>query len=873
MERQAKDGTFYRQVGQDDWEPVTRQAKDGTVYKKIGADDWEPIEMPGPKEESMGDQARAFAEGIADSSTLGTLPYIKAGVDKALDSKSDTQKNLESQGFTFPADETFSQKVDRARQQGKETKALSPSNALAGEMMGFIVPGAGISKVVGKAAQYIPKAVQTARVLSNPLVRESAKLATEGAILGGAYTPESGFTDLEARGKGALVGAATGALAPSALKVGGGVLKGIGWTATQVAKAPVYLARKMLSSMGGVSDDVIQRYLENPGRIRGAETFDDLYEQVTKVVSQMGDDLDNAKVDYDTAQKHLDEIADGIKNSRVDGKDRTLELVRVAKSQLDESFKSSKESLKQQASPANIEPQVSDAIGKLKNQVTQGSKESFEILGDELAPTEVMKLIPGRINELAQRGSDAAKQAIPKLKEYGEKIFKAGQTDEAGNFLLPAKEIKRFIQDLDSDVGAWQKATGSFDDAYTKELKGLRSSLDEQLKASNETYKQQMIGVAEDTRLLSEASKRFGEPGRAVSRMSNLAKPSAKVDQETLLNLAKREGQDLTDSVNKMTSAQRTLQSPTRMDAVKSALPEAQALRQAEMQAASAKRLAKPRNVQEAIENSAASFKAKTAAEKLKAQKELFAQFKTWGEQGAESKLQQVSRGKKYATQQLEELSKLSDKDFVAAVSAAKDAAAFEKTMFNGSRNVNLWGMLGALGQSATGRAGAGAAAGGIMGGPIGIAVGGVMGAMVDNYGPRVTKKILDGVLAIKGPITESAIVNMKIPPKVKLELVKQFKSALVAERAGAASKDISTKLVAKREQEAKGKDKWANDGFEKLKQNSDAEKLQKYERMKEAIFSSKKGKDLLSQISTLPPGSKAYENAVKQLEQLQGAE
>jgi hypothetical protein len=43
MERQAKDGTIYQQVGQDEWTPVTRQARDGTTYKKVGADQWTPL--------------------------------------------------------------------------------------------------------------------------------------------------------------------------------------------------------------------------------------------------------------------------------------------------------------------------------------------------------------------------------------------------------------------------------------------------------------------------------------------------------------------------------------------------------------------------------------------------------------------------------------------------------------------------------------------------------------------------------------------------------------------------------------------------------------------------------------------------------------
>lgn len=44
IERQAKDGTFYKQVGDDQWSPVTRTAKNGITYKKVGPDNWSPID-------------------------------------------------------------------------------------------------------------------------------------------------------------------------------------------------------------------------------------------------------------------------------------------------------------------------------------------------------------------------------------------------------------------------------------------------------------------------------------------------------------------------------------------------------------------------------------------------------------------------------------------------------------------------------------------------------------------------------------------------------------------------------------------------------------------------------------------------------------
>ncbi len=63
MEKQAKDETFYKQVGPDEWKPVTRQAKDGTIYKKVGTDDWAPMQ---PKAQQQPEQS--FYEQNFDTS-------------------------------------------------------------------------------------------------------------------------------------------------------------------------------------------------------------------------------------------------------------------------------------------------------------------------------------------------------------------------------------------------------------------------------------------------------------------------------------------------------------------------------------------------------------------------------------------------------------------------------------------------------------------------------------------------------------------------------------------------------------------------------------------------------------------------------------
>jgi hypothetical protein len=78
MERQAKDGTFYKQVGEDQWEPITRTAKDGTVYKKMGTDSWEPLQAESSDQSekpfSVSDIPPEYAQAKKDFLNFGPVP-------------------------------------------------------------------------------------------------------------------------------------------------------------------------------------------------------------------------------------------------------------------------------------------------------------------------------------------------------------------------------------------------------------------------------------------------------------------------------------------------------------------------------------------------------------------------------------------------------------------------------------------------------------------------------------------------------------------------------------------------------------------------------------------------------------------------------
>lgn len=874
VERQAKDGTVYEQVAKDEWLPITRKAKDGTVYKKMGKDSWMPMETPAPKEkgfiESAGEAARGFGEGVAKSATLGTLPYIKAGVEAAAD-------KVGEKFLGFPQDQsTFEERVDRARAQGKDVSDKAPIANLAGEVTGFFIPGAAATKAVGAgfkalAASRLPGVARAAGAIAegSSLAAKSAQVAAEGAALGAAYTPESGFTDIDARLDAAGTGAAFGAIIPPGLKGASKVLEGAGAAGKAAIRGVGTVGKKMLSSLGGVSEDVIERYLQDPTRIRSAKSFDELYEGVSGIVARMGDDLENAKINHESAAKHLDEVAAEIKNSRMEGREKALEVVNQAKATLDEAFSAQKQSLQSKASPSAAEPAVSGAIDNLKNKVSQGSAEAFDTLGNsKVSISEPYKAVVAQTQDLANRGSDAAARAVQKLKQYSEILFNKGTTNAAGGFEANASAIKKTIQDIDSDIGAWNQAGGSFDDAYNSSLKTLRRALDEQLKSSNPQYRAKMATVADDARLLGKASQSFGKPERALSRLGNLERAAAKYDAETLRELAKREGGDLPRQVEELIAAQKTLKSPTRMDSLKQALPETQKLRAAEMEAAAAKRLSKPKLVKQAIEKSAASFKAQSTKAQFEAKKQLFNRFKSFGEQGAESKLRQVALGKKHAEKVLRELSEYADEDLVEAVKAAQDSAAFDKTMFNGSRNVNLWSVLGALGQSFAGKGGAGAATGGIIGGPVGMAVGGVTGAMIDVYGPKLTKQILDQVIRVKGPMNEMAISKFALPEKVKLELLKAFKTSVIGQNVKDVAEGAIKSVASQDQKPLKGEAKWVADGYARLSEH--ANKSGAVIPRSESL-NSQQAKGVLMGASGLEPGSPEMEKVLEKIKKLEG--
>ena len=129
---------------------------------------------------------------------------------------------------------------------------------------------------------------------------------------------------------------------------------------------------------------------------------------------------------------------------------------------------------------------------------------------------------------------------------------------------------------------------------------------------------------------------------------------------------------------------------------------------------------------------------------------------------------------------QLQKLADLSDQGLMTELQALRANEAFNKGFLQGSRNVNMWTVLGAAAKDALlgGKALTGAAVGMTIS-PGLAAVGAAWGATVDLYGPQMARSILKGMMQIKGIPTVAKIRALDIPEDTKRLMIQDLARAM----------------------------------------------------------------------------------------------
>lgn len=597
------------------------------------------------------------------------------------------------------------------------------------------------------------------------------------------------------------------------------IQKGLQAGADVIKSGSKWIGAKLLSNLGGVRPEVIKEYSQFSKRINAAPSVDALKEVSDDVVGKLASDLDTKKLSLDQAHEAFkglqSDLKDAYRSSGYDARD---------------AVNSAQQSLKDAHNTRiqNLSSDIYDTVNKLKSDVKEGSGKALETLNKSDAHVNldpVYSQIDSTVDRLGKAGTDEAEAVAAKLNDYKSRLLEKHGTT------IPAPDAKKLIQGLDQ-ITEYSPMAGSFDKAKNSAFKDIRSSLDSTLKGSVPEYAKAMEPVAADADLLNRVSD-FGDKQSAAGLLGRINAPNQMERRAALQELGQKYGPDFVSAA-----------SPHN-------LPEQQLLNRAQ----SSQEALRPDRVAEKIDQTLASSRQKSALEAAQsgylAAQEKLAPFKSLapnvaGQTTAQQKLLQLSKGKNIELEEMfSKLGKLSNTDFIQAMKDNQIKSAFEKGATNGSRNT----LMGAI-------------AGFTFAGVPGLAGGGSAGRVIDQWGPAITKKILDGVIKVASNPTAETISRLDLPQPIKKNMLIGLQNYLLkgqqlAEQSLPNVADSSQKELNR--SPAKGPDAWALNGVQNLGiQDKD---------LMNRLLQSPKGKELLIQASDMAPGSKAMKQITNKIQ------
>jgi hypothetical protein len=679
------------------------------------------------------------------------------------------------------------QDVDNRRAE----KAANPGLDIAAQVAGSFAPSplnvpAKVFKAGGMAVKGLGLADRLGKLkaVANPTLWNRidkmgtavVKGAVEGGVGAAAFEPvrqaalrPDGFIQEGSAIGDTVLSTAAGAAIGGGLPVVGAALKG---GAAVAGAAP----KKLLSGFFGVTEENINQYLANPERINAAKSLVEIKDSIDGVVGKLVTDVNSAKLKKDDAATALKALREQLIENFRAKKMEAKEAATQAETLLRKSFETAKLEMQSQ-SPTTAKNDVLAGMSQLKDLVVDGSGAAKEILAQSSGTIPLPKVkgfLTFQINQLkAKSVSDVSDSAIGELERMRERLDKFPKD-------LPLSIAKQIVQEFDKSAPKYATGPGGFNTEAEVVKKASRRFLDERLKKASPKYEKAMIPVAEDTALLKDLAKVFGDEPKALSALRSITSDKGEINLELLRKLQARTGKDITGPIERYIAAQKQLASvknPIGKEQFVRTLPEYSPYRQSVSELAKASAQADKSNIAGLVNRSDKQRAFGQATSSLNQAEQKLGPYKTLvpsanGQSPVEAKIKSLLGDRSIDNRRVfEKLSKLSDQDFVQMVDDLRVKSSFEGARFNGSRNVNLWTVMATAG---------GAAMGGLVGGGIGAPVGAAVGAMVDRHGPAMAKKILDQVITIRGTPTVQAIRALKLPDGIKQELEKDLKLYII---------------------------------------------------------------------------------------------
>ncbi len=747
-----------------------------------------------PPDKNDNDAAYTMLRSGLGTATLGlsnpVLSGLNAGADtieNAVTGKGDL--SLDALSKNYDAD------VDRYRR----AKEKYPASNMVGSIGGAFSPvgpaaavagkvGSLVGKAGGLVSPYIPEAIAGSK--AGMLAGKTALGATGGAV--GALAQEAprqvvegttGFIkkgDKDVPDLGSV--AKSGALLGGAIPLAGAAISKAGEVGASAGK-------KLMASFLGPSEEHINYYLEHPEAVNGAKSIEELKDKVDGITDKLREDVQSGEKSVTDAKSDLRDVEQAVADHRRQSNydyavtsTQVKQQFRDAKSDLDSAFTSKKRALESVRAPTDLADEANQAVKDLKGKIVEGSKAATDTLTDSdtavktFSPYKALQGMRDRLN-IAGKGP-----VTPQAKAAAAQIDGLMATFGGLPGHLTGEETKALIKQLDASEQAVYNSP-EFTDDVGQAYKTLRRELDTALKAQNPKYAEAMKPVAENAKLHSDVSSPFGEKQSAISKLNRIDSPTSQVDRENLSKLGKATGRDFDTPVNKYVQAQGILKDPQALENIKQSLPENQKYEELSNLNRS---LEGPEAKSEFIEK---NLKGSGLLEKqssqggllskkqglLEQKKGILEPFKNITPNSSESRLKTAMNARPgeqvELRRQLDDLSKLSDTDFNSALKNLRTKNAFSGQDTNGSRKVNLFGMI-VGGLSAAG----GAAMGhGLLGAGAGVPIGASVGAVADKYGPKIAKGMLDASMRIQGSPTLAKIQALSVPPQVKAALAKEL--------------------------------------------------------------------------------------------------
>ena len=632
--------------------------------------------------------------------------------------------------------------------------SLEAKGALAAAEAGTEAAAPTIAKTIGKTlgapmdaisgvghaaekgvASLLPEVTQASpyvqKILSK-LIPKAAGSAVEGAFFGaGNLVSEDalGEKDLNAEnlishiGLGAVLGGGLGTLIGMGGVAKDAISAGLASQGLKDAGSKAAsLGDKVLSTVTGVGQEDIDRYRADPAAIKAQRPLEDIKGDVD---AQIG-----------TYQNNIDVAQEAATKAKADLRDHTIEMRQQAdqaQNALDSSYQNQKQVLKERNNVTDMRFEVQDAIGELKQQVSDGSSAAYDVLGQQQGNVSMdgaLRRVQKGIADLHIDGkAPASDSAIASMKNLERLQAQLKEIDNAS----PAA-VKDILRQLDDDVvyGEGQLSKNPQADLVKKQV---RHGLDQELKTRFPAYDAAMQPVQENSKLLAKLSTGYSNEGRIYSKLQNITSSRAQELEVPLLKeLGDKTGRDFIRPIQDATQARQILESPKYMDALKSQLPEAQAVKDATTTLKALKGQMPAEEVEKALANNPIYQAHKQAEAALLATKEKYEPVVSrLSPYSTQSKLKSIMADRSIeARADLARLSDLSGHDFVKEIENLSTKEAFEKGMMNGSRNVNTYGVLG-LAAHAPG-------------------LGVITGYVMDKFGPKVGQFLLDSYVKLKAP-------------------------------------------------------------------------------------------------------------------------